>query len=122
MEVATEEITNVVVVTTRVSDVKEISSRQIMPNIQLPEESKVNQEGLKFYSFIELNLPGQAEVTMQFYDSSGQEIAPLISQRQFSAGTHQLTFSPEHYTEIPCLYRLSVRSEGKVYVEVKRLR
>lgn len=102
------------------SDVKEVSSRQVTPSLLLPPDLPQSQE-LRKYSFIELSLPYDAEVTLCLYDQTGQEIATIFADKVLQVGSHQLCFSPEACCGIPNFYRLIVKGGSKVYIEVKRL-
>ncbi len=102
------------------SSVKEISSRQVTPSLLLPQDYAKADE-LRQYSFIELSLPYEAQITLSLYDQAGQQVGTLLTDKTLPEGNHQLTFSPEIYSTTPSFYRLMVKGGTKVYVEVKRL-
>jgi hypothetical protein len=100
----------------------DVVSCQNLPDLRVEPNYYTEGELLKTFSFIEFQLPADAIVTLQLFDSSGQEVSRLLNDALFKAGIHQVTFSPENGSLTPRLYRLSVKSEGKVFVDVKQLR
>jgi hypothetical protein len=98
----------------------EITSRQVSPSVRLRENAAELKE-LRLYSFIELSLPYQSEVTLCLFDQLGQPIGTVFTDKLLPVGTHQLTFSPEICNGTPSFYRLIVKGGAKVYIEVKRL-
>jgi hypothetical protein len=70
---------------------------------------------------IEFDLPAAALVTLQLFDDAGQEVARLLHNTPFQSGVHRVAIALENELRSSQLYRLSVRSEGRVAVVVKRL-
>lgn len=106
----------------RYSHLSGIVSRQNFPDLRIESGPHSQGKDLKIFSFIEFELPTESLVTLQLFDNAGQEVLRLLHDVLFHAGIHQITFSPESGTHAPHLYRLCVKSEGKVCVDVKRLR
>ena len=99
----------------------EIHSREISPTLRLPDEAQAESEHLKSCAFIEISIPDESEVTLALFDNTGQQLGQVLTEKKLPSGTHQVTFSPEDCNGTPCFYRLTVRSAGKMFVEVKRL-
>jgi|GEM_PF-3248859 len=100
----------------------EAASRQNFPDLGVTTGTHPEGQLLTTLSFIEFELPSEALVTLQLFDVSGEELSKPLHDAPLHAGTHQLTFSTENGAGAARLYRLSVKSEGRVYVDVKRLR
>ena len=101
---------------------KHVASRQKYPDLRIEGGSYPEGQLIKTLSFIEFELPNDAFVTLQLFDSSGQEVYRVLQNALLKAGIHQVTFSREKIMHTPRLYRLTVESEGRVCVDVKRLR
>ncbi|MBX2991174.1 MAG: hypothetical protein KF749_08400 [Bacteroidetes bacterium] len=72
------------------------------------------------YSSIEFLLKNDGFVTLQLFDSAGEEIARIFNEAPFKAGVHYVGLA-ENELKFPRLYRLSVRSEGTIFEDVRRI-
>ena len=106
----------------RYSNLSGVTSRQNFPDLRIESGPFSKGKDLQIFSFIEIELPTESRVTLQLFDNAGQEVLRPLNDVLLQEGIHQITFSPESGTHTPRLYRLCVKSEGKVCVDVKRLR
>lgn len=95
-------------------------SRQKFPDLHF-DEHNVGGVQKRTRSFIEFELPSDATVTLQLFDASGLEMYRPLENAQLKQGTHQLTFTRFEGMRVPTLYRLSAKSEGRSFVDAKRL-
>ena len=98
----------------------EIVSRQKFPDLQL-EMRRVGERQKRTRSFIEFELPNDAAVTLQLFDASRLEMYRPLENAQLKQGRHQVTFTRYEGMRVPSLYRLSVKSHGRSFIDVKRL-
>lgn len=90
------------------------------PQLQRVQEPTLANRAPKQSSSIEFLLKNDGLVTLQLFDSAGEEIARLFNETPFKAGVHYVGLA-ENELKSPRLYRLSVRSEGTFFEDVKRV-
>jgi hypothetical protein len=78
-------------------------------------------------SGIDFELPDNAWVTLKIFNTTGREVATLIDNVLYSAGTHHVDFGSAPWDHRPSeveeayFYRLSVEQNGKNYVDTKKI-
>ena len=69
---------------------------------------------------IDFNLAGSAEIELNVYNISGQQIKTLFSGMK-NKGQHSLTFNGSDLASGVYYYSLTVKSEGKVFTDHKKM-
>ena len=72
-------------------------------------------------SGIEFELPEDARVTLKIFNGSGEEVATVIDDREYKAGTHTVELKTEAYARGVYFYRLSAQGNGKSFTDTKKL-
>ena len=72
-------------------------------------------------SGIEFDLPDNAAVTLKIFDNSGREVATVIENRQYEAGTHYIELNSVNLAHGVYFYRLSVQDRDKRLVDTKQI-
>lgn len=92
------------------SDVEEIAG--------IPTQFELNQNYPNPFNpttKIEFSLPVQSTVTLKVFNLLGEEVARLVSEKQFSAGYHHVTFDASHMASGLYLYTIETKDFAKTH-------
>jgi photosystem II stability/assembly factor-like uncharacterized protein len=90
----------------------EISSFELLQNYPNPFNP---------VTLISFQLPVSSQVTMKVYNLLGQEVATLLNNEVVDDGEHEVEFDASHLPSGVYFYRLTGRSEGNVFSDIKKM-